>query len=120
MVPRLDGEVVVGATVEDQGFDTTVTAGAVHQLLRDAWTILPGVAELELVEARAGLRPGSPDNAPIIGAAPGVDGLLVATGHYRNGVLLTPVTADCVAELIVGRPAPEILRPYSPARWTCS
>ena len=114
--PRLDGEVVIGATVEDQGFDTTVTAGAVHQLLRDAWTILPGVAELELVEAHAGLRPGSPDNAPIIGAAPGVDGLLVATGHYRNGILLTPVTADCVAELIVDRrgagdPAPVHARP---------
>ena len=69
LVPRADGEMVIGATVEEQGFDTTVTAGAVHQLLAGRCTGLPGVAELELVETHAGLRPGSPDNAPMIGAA---------------------------------------------------
>jgi glycine oxidase len=120
LVPRTDGEMVVGATVEDKGFDVTVTAGAVHDLLRDAWLLVPEVAELELVEARAGLRPASPDNAPIIGAAPGVEGLVVATGHYRNGVLLTPVTADTVTELIVGGHCPDLLRPFGPGRFACA
>jgi glycine oxidase len=119
VVPRADGEIVVGATVEEQGFDTTVTVGAVHQLLRDAWTVLPGIAELELVETHAGLRPGSPDNAPIIGAA-AVNGLVVATGHYRNGILLTPVTADAVAELLATGTTPELIQPFSPRRFACT
>jgi glycine oxidase len=97
VVPRGDGELVVGATVEEQGFDTTVTAGGVHELLREAYRALPDIAELELVETSAGLRPATPDNLPLIG--PGaIDGLLLATGHYRNGVLLAPVTAERVAE----------------------
>lgn len=99
LVPRADGEVVVGATVEDRGFDATVTAGAVHDILRDARAVVPEVAECELVEAWAGLRPGSPDNAPIIGPT-AVDGLIMATGHDRNGVLLAPVTAEAVAGLL--------------------
>jgi glycine oxidase len=99
LVPRRDGELVIGATVEEAGFDTTVRAGAVRELLRDAHAVVPGVDELELVEARAGLRPGSPDNRPIIGAT-GIDGLIVATGHFRNGVLLTPVTADLVVAIV--------------------
>ena len=119
VVPRADGEIVVGATVEEQGFDTTVTAGAVHQLLRDACRVLPGIGELELVETHAGLRPGSPDNAPIIGAA-AIDGLVLATGHYRNGILLTPVTADAVAELLATGTAPELIKPFSPRRFGCS
>jgi glycine oxidase len=119
VVPRVDGEVVVGATVEEQGFDTTVTAGAVHQLLRDAWTVLPGIAELELAETHAGLRPGSPDNAPVIGAG-AVDGLVVATGHYRNGILLTPATADAVVELLATGTTPDIIKPFSPRRFGCS
>ncbi|MGH9018721.1 MAG: glycine oxidase ThiO, partial [Acidimicrobiales bacterium] len=86
LVPRADGTVVIGATVEERGFDTTVTAGAVYELLRDAGRIVPGISELGLAEARAGLRPGSPDNAPVVGAT-AVDGLIVATGHYRNGIL---------------------------------
>ena len=77
-------------------------AGAVRELLRDARTLVPGVDELELVETMAALRPGSPDNAPIIGRTR-IDGLIVATGHYRNGVLLTPLTADLVAELVTDR-----------------
>jgi glycine oxidase len=120
LIPRADGEVVVGATVEEQGFDVTVTAGAVRELLHDAWQVIPAVAELELVEIHAGLRPGSPDNAPMIGAAPGVDRLVVATGHYRNGILLTPITADAIAELLVTGQAPAIIRPFSPARFACS
>jgi glycine oxidase len=96
IVPRADGEVVVGATVEERGFDTTVTAGAVHELLRAAVELVPDVAELELVEASAGLRPASPDNAPIIERRGAV---ILATGHYRNGVLLAPLTAEMVVEL---------------------
>jgi glycine oxidase len=115
VVPRADGRVVVGATVEEQGFDSRVTAGAVHELLRAALELLPDVAELELVETVAGLRPGSPDNAPLLGPA-GVDGLVVATGHYRNGILLAPVTAEAVAELLATGQVPAAIAPFSPAR----
>ena len=80
-------------------FDATVTAGAVHDLLRDARAVVPDVAECALVEAWAGLRPGTPDNAPIIGPT-AVDGLIMATGHYRNGVLLAPLTAEAVVGLL--------------------
>jgi glycine oxidase len=116
LVPRVDGEVIVGATVEERGFDSTVTAGAVYELLRDAAEIVPGVSELEMVEARAGLRPGSPDNAPLLGST-AVDGLVIATGHFRNGILLTPVTAIAVAELLVTGRAPELIAPFSPLRF---
>ncbi len=97
IVPRPDGEVVVGATVEDKGYDTTVTAGAVHDLLRAAVELVPDVAELELVEVSVGLRPATPDNRPIIERRGDV---VVATGHYRNGVLLAPLTASLVADLV--------------------
>jgi glycine oxidase len=101
LVPRPDGRLIAGATVEERGFDTTVTAGGVHELLREAYRLLPDVAEMELVEAMAGLRPGTPDNLPLIG--PGaLDGLVLATGHYRNGVLLAPLTAERVAETLAG------------------
>ena len=116
VVPRGDGRVVVGATVEEQGFDTRVTAGAVHELLRAALELLPDVAELELTETVVGLRPGSPDNAPMLGPA-GPDGLVVATGHYRNGILLTPVTADAIAELLATGQVPELIAPFGPARF---
>jgi len=101
VVPRGDGRLVVGATVEEMGFDVTVTAGGVHELLREAYRLLPEVAELELVEARAGLRPGTPDNLPLVG--PGaLEGLLLATGHYRNGILLAPLTGERVADALTG------------------
>jgi glycine oxidase len=99
LVPRPDGRLIVGATVEEQGFDTTVTAGGVHELLREAYRLLPDVAEMELVEASAGLRPGTPDNLPLVGPSP-LDGLLWATGHYRNGILLAPLTAGTIADLL--------------------
>ncbi len=108
LVPRPDGRLIVGATVEEQGFDTVVTAGGVHELLREAYRLLPDVAEMELVEATAGLRPGTPDNLPLIGAS-GVDGLLWATGHYRNGILLAPLTAETIA----GHLARSSFVPYS-------
>ena len=109
-----DGRVVVGATVEEQGFDTRVTAGAVGDLLRAALELLPDVAELELLETVVGLR--SPDNAPMLGPA-GPEGLVVATGHYRNGILLTPVTADAVAELLTTGRVPELIAPFAPGRF---
>jgi glycine oxidase len=113
LVPRDDGELVVGATVEEVGEDEQVTAGGVWQLLRDARALLPAVTELAFVEAGAGLRPGSPDNAPIVGRTV-VDGLVVATGHHRNGVLLAPVTADAVADLVVDGALPPVMAPFAP------
>jgi glycine oxidase len=99
LVPRPDGRLIVGATTEERGFDTTVTAGGVHELLREAYRLLPDVVEMELVESIAGLRPGTPDNLPLIG--PGaLDGLVLACGHYRNGILLAPLTGEAVAELL--------------------
>lgn len=116
IVSRANGRTIVGATVEERGFDETVTAGAVHELLRDAYELMPGITELDFVEATAGLRPGTPDNAPLIGPS-SLDGLLVATGHYRNGMLLTPVTATAIAQLIDEDRLPENIQPYSPRRF---
>jgi glycine oxidase len=116
LVPRRDGRIVVGATVEEQGFDTTVTAAAVYQLLRDAYELVPGLGELELLECVAGLRPGSPDNAPMLGES-GLEGLLVATGHYRSGILLTPLTAETMTELLVTGRTPARIQPVSPQRF---
>lgn len=104
LVPRPDGRLIVGATVEEQGFDEAATAGGVHELLREAYRLLPEVAEMELVEADAGLRPGTPDNLPLVGPS-GVDGLLWATGHYRNGILLAPLAATTLVEQMEGVPA---------------
>ncbi|WBO66859.1 glycine oxidase ThiO [Streptomyces camelliae] len=116
LVPRENGELVVGATSEELGWDTTVTAGGVYELLRDAHELVPGITELPLTETRAGLRPGSPDNAPLLGPS-GLDGLLLATGHYRNGVLLTPVTGDVMAQLLADGELPEEARPFTPQRF---
>jgi glycine oxidase len=116
-VPRDDGEVVVGATVEERGFDRSVTAGGVLELLRRAYEALPGIAELELVEMSAGLRPGTPDNGPVVGES-GVSGLWWATGHWRNGILLAPLTADAVAGMLGDEDPPEELAPFGAARFT--
>ncbi len=113
LVPRGDGTLVVGATVEERGVDTTVQAGAVHELLCDARAIVPGVDELELLEAATGLRPGTPDNTPRIGWS-GIDGVAIATGHYRNGILLAPLTATAVVELLARRPLPPLLEALAP------
>lgn len=117
LVPRADGRLVVGATSEERGFDTSVQAGAVHALLDDARTLVPGVDELELEECVAGLRPGSPDNAPFVGWT-SVPRLAVAAGHYRNGILLTPLTADGIAAMLTGTPGPEPLDGFRPDRAT--
>ena len=114
LVPRPDGRLIVGATVEEQGFDTTATVGGVHELLREAYRLLPEVAEMELVEAAAGLRPATPDNLPLVGPG-GIDGLLWATGHYRNGILLAPLAANAVADLVAGGepPSRSTFQPHS-------
>ncbi len=119
LVPRADGEVVVGATQEERGPDRTVTAGAVHDLLRDAMSVLPVTSELELAEACAGLRPGTPDNGPVVGevGGSGPDGLLLATGHYRNGILMSPVTADAIVARLTGEPPAPEWEPFAPGRF---
>jgi glycine oxidase len=116
LVPRGDGRYVLGATMEERGFDTTVTAGAVFELLRDAGEVVPGTSELVIDEVIAGLRPATPDNAPAIG--PGsVSGLHWAAGHYRNGILLAPITAQIVVAGLTGDAPPELAAPFSPARF---
>ncbi len=119
VVPRGDGRVIVGATVEERGFDLAVTAGGVHELLREAYRALPDIAELEFVGARSGLRPGTPDNAPLVGPT-AVDGLFLATGHYRNGILLAPATATAVLAALTGdRPDPAMAA-ADPARFAAT
>ncbi len=105
----------MGATVEELGFDAAVTAGAVHRLLSDAIEVVPGVTELELVETLARSRPGSGDNAPLLGPWR-LPGLVLATGHYRNGVLLAPATGDALAELLSTGTVPAFAAPFSPDR----
>ncbi|GAA3366154.1 hypothetical protein GCM10017744_071790 [Streptomyces antimycoticus] len=116
LVPRENGELVIGATSEELGWDTTVTAGGVYELLRDAHEVVPGITELPLVETCAGLRPGSPDNAPMLGPT-ALPGLLLATGHHRNGVLLTPITGDVMAEALTSGELPPEARPFTPRRF---
>ncbi|MFE7758653.1 glycine oxidase ThiO [Streptomyces sp. NPDC057418] len=116
LVPRANGELVVGATSEELGWDTTVTAGGVYELLRDAHELVPGITELPLTETRAGLRPASPDNAPLLGPT-ALPGLHLATGHHRNGVLLTPVTGEVMAQVLTTGELPEVARPFTPHRF---
>ncbi|HET8529485.1 MAG TPA: glycine oxidase ThiO [Gaiellaceae bacterium] len=114
VVPRRNGEVVLGATLEERGFDTTVTAGAVRELLDEGCRVLPELRELELVDVTAGLRPGSPDDGPLLGERE--DGVVLATGHYRNGILLAPVTAETIAALLAGEEPPPEAEPFAPGR----
>jgi len=116
ITPRGDGRYVLGATSEERGFDTTVTAGAGFELLRDAAELVPGISELVIDEFAAGLRPGTPDNLPAIG--PGsVDGLHLATGHRRGGILLAPVTAELMAGVLAGEPMPDHAASFAPGRF---
>jgi glycine oxidase len=118
LVPRADGRYVLGGTVEERGFELRPAVGGVYELLRDAHEVVPGVSELEIEELGVGLRPGTPDNAPVIG--PGaLEGLTWATGHHRNGILLAPLTAALVAELLTAeRPANPLLSACAPLRFT--
>jgi len=116
LVPRRDGRLIVGATVEEKGFDTTVTAGGLLTLLEAAWRAIPAVEELPVDEIWVGHRPGSRDDAPILGAGP-LDGLFYATGHHRNGILLAPVTADAMARLILDEVVEPAIKPFGLERF---
>ncbi len=116
LVPRRDGRLIVGGTTEERGFDARLTAGGMLALLEGAWRAVPGVAELELVESWAGFRPGSRDDAPVLGPS-GVEGLVFATGHHRNGILLTPVTADAVSRTILSGETDPAIRDFSLSRF---
>lgn len=118
VVSRPDGRVAVGATMEERGFDTAVTAGGIFRLLEAAREVLPAVEELELVAARSSLRPGTPDNLPVVGRGE-AEGLVWATGHWRNGVLLAPLTADTVADLLEGG-GPGPFEACAPARFVAT
>jgi glycine oxidase len=116
LVPRDDGRVVAGATVEERGWDARPTPGGAYELLRDTLALVPGLDDAELVAVRAGLRPGSPDDLPLVGRA-AVDGLVVATGHHRNGILLAPITAEAVAAAVSGEPVPPEVAACDPRRF---
>jgi len=116
LVPRKDGRLLIGATVEEKGFDTGLTAGGVLALLEAAWRVLPTIEELPIQEMWVGHRPGSRDDAPIIGPSP-VEGLIYATGHHRNGVLLAPLTADVVSNAIIDGVLDPIAKPFGLSRF---
>ena len=116
LVPLRDAGLIVGATVEEKGYQSRVTAGGVYELLRDAIDVVPGLAEWELAESLVRFRPGTPDNAPILGASD-PPGLVLATGHYRNGVLLTPVTADAIADLVTTGALPDVATGFGAERF---
>jgi glycine oxidase len=114
LVPRADGRLLVGATVEERGFDKRVTVAAVQGLLAAAVEALPGLVEMPLVDAWAGLRPGTSDGMPILGPAE-PEGLVLATGHHRNGILLAPITAELIAQTLTSGEVPAMLAPFAPS-----
>jgi D-amino-acid dehydrogenase len=118
MVPWADARVAVGATVEDAGFATDVTAGGVHEVLRETLRVMPGLASATVREIRVGLRPATVDDLPVMGALPGVPGVFVATGHGANGLLLGPVSGALVADVVCGREPAVDLAPFDPARFS--
>jgi len=116
LVPRRDGRLVVGGTVEERGFDDRITAGGLLALIEGAWRAVPGIEELPVAETWVGFRPGSRDDAPMLGPS-GIDGLVLATGHHRNGILLTPLTAEAVSTYVLTGRLPEAARPFTPERF---
>jgi glycine oxidase len=117
LVPRLDGRIVAGSTLENVGFDKRVTAGGMRKILDAAIELAPNLAGAEIVETWAGLRPGTPDHLPILGPAD-VEGLFIATGHYRNGILLAPVTAKLVRDWILNEKMSTAAANFSPLRFS--
>ncbi|MEK7248621.1 MAG: glycine oxidase ThiO [Chloroflexota bacterium] len=117
LVPKARGMIFAGATVEDVGFRKTTTARALAGLRRMASSLVPVLGVAEVVSTWAGLRPGSPDGLPVIGRFPGKDNVYLATGHFRNGVLLAPITGSLVADLVLTGRADRRLRPFSPGRF---
>lgn len=117
LAPKSDGRVVMGATSEELGFDTTVTAGGLFDLLEGGWEVVPGIRDLPVDETWAGLRPASRDHAPLLGAS-AAPGVAMATGHYRHGILLTPITAEEMARLVCTGETSEWIEPFSPQRFS--
>ncbi len=111
MVPRNDGRLIIGTTVEEMGFDTQRTAGGIFHILRYAYEILPAIYDLPLVESWAGLRPTSRDNAPTLGPS-ALDGLVMATGHHRNGILLAPMTGEVVSRYLLKGEISDHMKPF--------
>jgi len=116
LVPRDDGRLIIGATTEERGFDQRLTAGGVLALLEGAWRAVPGIEDLPIDEMWVGFRPGSRDDAPVLGPS-GIDGLALATGHHRNGILLTPVTADAVSRHVLTGEVDPVIRPFALERF---
>ena len=116
LVPRRDGRLVVGGTVEERGFDDSMTAGGLLTLIEGAWRAVPTIEELPVVETWVGFRPGSRDDAPMLGSS-GIDRLIMATGHHRNGILLTPVTAGSISAYVLTGRLPECAEPFTPERF---
>lgn len=118
-VPRNDGSLIAGATVEDAGFDSRVTADAVHSILGLTCALMPTLRDADLNWALAGLRPGSADDSPVIGKMPGCDNVFVASGHFRNGIMLSLATGEAIADMLDGEPGarPERLAAFDPARF---
>jgi glycine oxidase len=116
LVPRLDGRLVIGATVEERGFDDRLTAGGLLALIEGAWRAVPAIEELPVAETWVGFRPGSRDDAPMLGPS-GIDRLVVATGHHRNGILLTPITAMTISSYVLTGRVPKIVLPFTPQRF---
>ncbi len=119
LAPKGDGRLVIGATVEEMGFDTELTAGGLFELLRSAWEALPGVYDLPVVDSWAGLRPASRDDAPILGPT-SIDGLVMATGHHRNGILLAPITAQAICDYLVSGRVSALIQPFLLERFEAS
>ena len=111
LAPKKDGRLIIGATVEEMGFDETLTAGGQFELLRCAWEVLPGIYDLPVLESWAGLRPASRDDAPILGPTE-VKGLVMATGHHRNGILLAPITAKAIGDYLLNGTITDAMRPF--------
>ena len=119
LVPRSSGKVLVGATVEDVGYDKSVDSATIHSLLSAATKYLPDLASAPITQSWAGLRPGTPDDLPILGPT-GTPGVFIASGHFRNGILLAPITAKIMADLVEGRPSPLDIGAFAPFRFHSS
>jgi glycine oxidase len=117
IVPRQDGRLLAGSTSEHAGFAKQVTAGGIGAILANAQEICPAIADLPIADTWAGLRPHAPDSLPVLGPYDEIDGLFYATGHYRNGILLAPVTGELIAEAVIDGILSPLLGPFSPSRF---
>jgi glycine oxidase len=116
LVPRSDGRIVIGSTLEDAGYNKQTNVETIQGLLHAALELVPGLANARVHDDWAGLRPGTPDELPILGESH-VRGYFIATGHYRDGILLTPITAQVMTAVILGKPSLHDLTPFSPTRF---